>query len=63
MSFNVLKHVQICLRQKLSANLLVQLLRLCRKVQLRQSRSAASASRSAAFRASSKVVVVFIRKL
>ena len=41
----------------------VQLLQQSCKVQLRQSRSAASALRSAAFRASSKVMVVFIRKL
>jgi len=37
----------------------VQLLRLCRKVQLWQSHSAASTAWSAAFRASSKVNVVF----
>jgi len=41
----------------------VQLLQQSCKVQLRQSRSAASASRSAAFRTSPEVMVVFIRKL
>jgi len=41
----------------------VQLLRLSREVQLRQSRSAVSALRSAAFRTSPEVMVVFIRKL
>ena len=41
----------------------MQLLQQSCKVQLRQSRSAASASRSAAFRTSPEVMVVFIRKL
>ena len=41
----------------------MQLLRLSREVQLRQSRSAVSALRSAAFRTSPEVMVVFIRKL
>ena len=41
----------------------VQLLQQSCKVQLQQSRSAASALRSAAFRTSPEVMVVFIRKL
>ena len=41
----------------------VQLLQQSCKVQLRQSRSVVSALRSAAFRTSPEVMVVFIRKL